>query len=130
VSATSTAARGRLVAEAMMTSACTVFTSGQPVTDPNTGAVVRTNQTVWFGPCRVRPGGGQSATTGEAGGAEVFRFDFLVSIPFAVASVIEGHRLTVTASVDASLVGLTLEVQRVDRGDNITARRLICQEVV
>jgi hypothetical protein len=43
--------------------------------------------------------------------------------------VIEGHRLTVTFSPDLALVGITVEVQKVDRGDNITARRLACSEV-
>jgi hypothetical protein len=43
--------------------------------------------------------------------------------------VVAGHRLTVTASPDAALAGVTMEVQRVDRGDTITARRLFCRDV-
>jgi hypothetical protein len=130
VSAASAAARGRAFADAQFTSACTVFKPGEPITDPQTGEVTRAPQTIWFGPCRVRPGSGQMANAGEAGGGEVFEFAFVVSVPFSVASVIEGHRLTVTASPDPALIGMTLEVQRIDRGDNVTARRLFCQEVI
>ena len=123
-------ASARARAESLMTSACTVFKPGEPITDSQTGEVTRSPQTVWFGPCRVRPGSGQMSNSTEAGGGEVFTFAFVVSVPFSVTSVIEGHRLTVTASPDAALVGMTLEVQRVDRGDTITARRLFCQEVI
>jgi hypothetical protein len=121
-----TMARAR--AESLMTSACTVFTPGAPITDPNTGEVTNTQTTVWFGPCRVRPAGRQSNPQ-TIGGAESFVFDYLVSLPFAATSVIEGHRLTVTSSPDPALVGITVEIQKVDRGDNITARRLACSEV-
>jgi hypothetical protein len=128
VSATVTAALGRARAESLMTSACTVFTPGAPITDPNTGEVTNTQTTVWFGPCRVRPAGRESQPQ-TIGGAESFVFDYLVSLPFAATSVIEGHRLTVTSSPDPALVGITVEIQKVDRGDNITARRLACSEV-
>jgi hypothetical protein len=46
-----------------------------------------------------------------------------------VAGVQEGHRVTVTSSPDPALVGVVLEVHKVDRGENITARRLSCNEV-
>jgi hypothetical protein len=128
VSATATAALGRARAESLMTSTCTVFTPGAPITDPNTGEVTDSQTTVWFGPCRVRPAGRQSNPQ-TIGGAEAFVFDYLVSLPFSATTVIEGHRLTVTASPDPALVGITVEIQKVDRGDNITARRLYCAEV-
>lgn len=113
-----------------MTSACTIAPPGtEPTTDPNTGEVVfPAGVAVYTGPCRVRPMSAQSHAT-EVAGAEVFSFDYLVSVPFAVVGVQEGHRVTVTASPDPALVGVALEVQKVDRGDNITARRLLCNEV-
>lgn len=114
----------------MMTSTCTVFTAGQPVTDPNSGEVTRPATTIWSGPCRVRPAAtGLTALSDDIGGGELFRFDYRVSIPFEVDVVVEGHRLTITDSPDPALPGLTMEVQRVDRGDDVTARRLICQRV-
>lgn len=130
MSAVSASARGRLRARRLFTSQATVFTSGEPVTDPVTGAVTRAATTVWSGPCRVKPGAtGLTAISEDLAGAELFRFDYRVSIPFEVDVVLEGMRLTVTASPDQSLVGITMEIQRVDRGDSITARRLICQRV-
>lgn len=118
----------RSFAESLMSSACTVFTAGEEVTDPITGEVTRTNETVWFGPCRVRPADRQGADV-SVGGAELRSYDFQVSIPFAVSTVLNSHRLTITESPDASLVGRTLEVQDVHAGDHITARRLLCVEV-
>jgi hypothetical protein len=43
--------------------------------------------------------------------------------------VVEKMLLTVTGSPDAALVGITVEIQKVDRGDHITSRRLACNEV-
>jgi hypothetical protein len=76
----------------------------------------------------VRPTATQSQDV-ETGGAELASFDYVISIPFAVVGVREGHRVTVTGSPDPALVGTVVEVRMVDRGDHITARRLSCQEV-
>jgi hypothetical protein len=98
--------------------------------DPQTGEVTDSQGAVWSGPCRIRPaGGGSTGGADEVGGAEVFTYDYMVSLPVAVDVVVAGHRLTVTASPDAALAGVTMEVQRVDRGDTITARRLFCRDV-
>jgi hypothetical protein len=121
----------RARAESLMSSTCTIRAraTGEPTTDSTTGAVTpAVGATVYSGKCRVRPAGTQGSTA-EAGGAEVFTFDYLISVPFSVTGVAEGHRLTVTASADPALVGVTLEVQKVDRGEHITARRLSCNEV-
>lgn len=121
-------ARARAFAESLMTSTCTIFTAGEEVTDPVTGEVTRENDTIWFGSCRIRPAGTQGADV-TAGGAELRAFDFQVSIPFAVTTVLKSHRLTITSSADLSLVGRTLEVQDIHAGDQITGRRLLCTEV-
>jgi hypothetical protein len=122
---------GRALAERQMTSTCRIFTAGAPVTDPTTGEVTYGEQGAITTPCRVRPNGsaGNSGGNGQdVGGAESIAAGFVVSVPFAVnASVLQ--RLTITASPDPSLVGLSLEVRQVARGDNITARRLLCEEV-
>lgn len=113
-----------------MTSACTIREkpTGR-TTDPTTGEVTDTlGATVYTGACRVRPASAQAATA-EAGGAEVFVFDYLISIPFAESDVAEGHRVTITASPDPALAGVEVEVQKVARGDTLSARRLLCNEV-
>jgi hypothetical protein len=124
------AARSR--AESLMSSACTIFTSGEPVMDPQTGQVTTGQDVVWDGPCRIRPasGPGGNSTTRDVAGAETYTFDYLVSVPFSVGNVLEGHRLTITDSPDPALAGITLEIQHVDRGDALSARRLQCREVV
>lgn len=121
---------GRAFAEALMTSTCTLRQpDGEWVTDPATGEASQTaGATVYSGKCRVRPAGRESQPT-DAGGAEVFTFDYVVSIPFAVAGAREGQIVTVDSSPDAALVGTVVQVQKVDRGDHITARRLSCNEV-
>lgn len=65
----------------------------------------------------------------EAGGANLFTFDYLVSVPFSVTDLAEGQRVLLLTSPDPALVGVEVEVRKVDRGDNITARRLACTEV-
>lgn len=131
MSAGAAAGRARRKIEALFTSTCTVFSrEGDPVTDPETGAVTRPSSAVYSGPCRVRPAvTGLAAVSQDIGGEELFRFDYRVSIPFAEADVLEGFRLQIDTSPDPALVGVKMEVHRVDRGDSITARRLICQRI-
>lgn len=133
MSASSTAARGRAFAERQFGSTCTIRArSTGRVTDPTTGEVTPTpGAVVYSGPCRFRPAsgpGGDSAVR-DVGGVEVFTFDYLVSVPFTVTAVLEGHRVTCDSSPDPALVGREVEVQHVDRGDTLTARRLQCTEV-
>ena len=126
------AARAR--AETLMTSTCTVRErgAGEPVTDPDTGAVTyQAGAVVYSGKCRIKPGGDRARTT-DAGGAELFTFDYEVSIPFGApgsAAVREGMPLTVDSSPDPAAVGMVVEVQQVARGEHISARRLACNEV-
>ena len=125
------ALQGRRIAESLMTSTCTIRekSAGEPVTDPNSGAVTYPEgDVVYSGRCRVRPEGRQ-AQTAEAGGAELFTFDYLVSVPFSVTGVIEGMPCKIDTSSDPDLIGVTVEVRKVDRGEHITARRLSCSEV-
>lgn len=116
-----------------MTSTCTIRERADgTVTDPETGEVATVvGAVVYSGPCRVRPTNvaGAQATVIDVGGGEAFRFGYLVTVPFSVVGVREGHRLTVDSSPDPDLVGRDLEVQGVDRGEHITARRLSCEEV-
>lgn len=111
-----------------MTSTCRIFITGAPVTDPETGAVTYGELDPLETPCRVRPAGTQAQGNGEVGGAEAVTSGYVVSVPFAV-TVQELQRVVVTSSPDPSLVGLSLEIRQVARGDNITARRLLCEEV-
>jgi hypothetical protein len=130
VNAAGVAELGRAFAESLMTSTCSIAPRGAtPVTDEDTGEVTFPDGVaVYTGKCRVRPAEVVGTDT-AAGGAELRAFDYLVSVPFAVADVRKGHRLTITASLDPALVGRMLEVQDVHAGDHISARRLLCSEV-
>jgi len=122
------AAQGRLLAEAQMDSTIQFFTPGGEVTDPNTGEVTKGTHVVWAGPCRIRPAVNISRQV-DAGDLALFRFEYIVSIPYAVTDVIERLRGTVTYSPDLALAGLTVEVISVARGSSVTARRLMCRVV-
>jgi hypothetical protein len=130
VSASQAAVRARTRAESLMTSTCSVYASGASSTDQNTGIVTRTPTAIWTGPCRVRPASvGLRTMTTEIADSESFRFDYRISVPYSVTAILEGHMVTVNSSPDPALVGTTYEIHKVDRGDNVTARRLICQRV-
>lgn len=114
-----------------MTATCTIRGAavGRPTTDPESGKVTPPEAPVIYeGRCRVRPAGTQQDPR-ESGGAEVFTFDYQVTVPFFVTAVIEGMSCRIDSSPDGALVGLELEIQQVARGDHITARRLACKEV-
>lgn len=121
----------RAEAEAQMKSSCTIRAkSTGRSTNPTTGAVTPTpGETLYAGKCRVRPGARLGSGTAEIGGAEAFTFDYLVAIPFGQAGVVEGARVTIDTSPDPSLVGVAVDVEKVDRGEDLTARRLFCSEV-
>ena len=129
MSAVSAAPSGRSLIERQMTSTCRIFTVGDPVTDPSTGEVTRAEIDPVVTKCRVRPRGSRGSTGSEAGGAEVIATGYIVSVPFALTPPpVNFQRLVVTASPDPSLVGLSLQIREVARGDAISARRLMCQE--
>lgn len=124
---------GRALAESLMTSTCTIRDrSGGSVMDPDTLEYTATpGAVVYSGKCRIRPAAGPAgdSSTREIGGVEMYAFDYLVSVPFVVADVREGQRVTIDSSADPALVGVELEVSHVDRGEHITSRRLQCAEV-
>lgn len=111
-----------------MSGTCTVFGDGQQVTDPQTGEVTTEPNVVWFGPCTVRPNDAQATAT-TAGGVQLLVYDYLIKLPIAAETVLEGLRVTITAyPEDPALVGVTVEIRKVARG-SVTSRRLLCREV-
>jgi hypothetical protein len=128
MSGVSAAPSGRALIERQMTSTCRIFTMGDPVTDPTTGEVTRTEIDAVTTKCRVRPRGSRISTGANAGGAEVIVTGYIVSVPFDFTPVPRDfQRLVVTASPDPGLVGMSLQIRDVALGDAISARRLLCQ---
>jgi hypothetical protein len=123
-------ATARSRAESLMTSTCRIYTAGELVTDPQSGEVTHAELNPVTSPCRVRPNTNVRGTASEIGGAEEISAGYIVSIPFAHEPVPHLlQRVVIESSPDASLIGLSLEVRQVVRGDHITARRLFCEEV-
>lgn len=111
-----------------MSDTCTVTRgSGGQVFDPATGEYVTTpGETVYSGPCRVKPTGSDRVV--EAGGQSVSLFPFVVSVPVGEENYAVDDVVTVTAAVsDPAMVGLVLRVRQVTVGSQITARRLGCE---
>jgi len=112
-----------------MTSTVRYFTVGDPVTDPVTGEVTPSE----VGPvtciARVRPATMRDYPS-QAGGAEVFATNYVVSVPFAQTPVpAVKQRLVVVSSPDPALVGASMQIRDVALGDQITARRMLCYKV-
>lgn len=117
----------RPVAEATITAECTIRDPSQDVKvwNDDTGENTITPAAPYYtGRCRAQqqkqP---QVATTG---GQRISNHDYLVAVPAAVTTVRVGHVVTITGSVDESLVGRTLQVTDVQRGSEIWQRDLIC----
>jgi hypothetical protein len=125
-----TAEEGQALAESLMVDSCTITRrGGDPVFDDTTGTYTpATPTTVYTGVCKVRPSNLSGNTTAQAGEREVSLWPFSVSIPVAEDADLDDV-VTVTASLDPSLVGRTLRVRSVARGTYLTARRLDCEEV-
>jgi len=126
MSASSATLAGRRGAEALMVDACTITrgTSSQTF-DPATGEYVTTpGETVYTGPCRVRPAGTSDRVV-DAGGQAVSLFPFVASVPITAVRFAVDDLVTVTASaLDPALVGTVLRVAQVAAGTHLTARRL------
>lgn len=94
--------------------------------DPATEQTVSTPAAPYFlGPCRVLALNGQAANMVQAGDPEVVA-DYLLTVPRAVTTVVEGHQATVTATGDPTLDGRRLRVERVARGTHRFERDLFC----
>lgn len=120
---------GRTAAESLMTSTCTVREPGTVTTDPTTGTVTTVpGAAVYAGKCRIRPAQIWGRTAYIAG-VEVTPNTYMVSVPFAVQGIRRGHLVTINSCPDADAVGRVWYVKYTpDLGDNVTARRLLCEE--
>lgn len=105
------------------------FDVGAPVTDPSTGEVTRAELNPHTTRCRVRPATMRDFPA-QAGGAEVFASNYVVSVPFDLtpAPHVKQH-FKVDASPDPALVGIELQIRQVAYGDDVTARRMLGYKV-
>lgn len=124
---------GRTAALGLMADACTVGRSTQEtaVVNENSGQLIPNPTTaIYSGQCRVKPLPASNRQV-EIGERRIVLQFFIISLPMTAISVAVDDIVTITASaLDGALVGRTLRVLDVERGSQITARRLLCEETV
>lgn len=120
---------GRRMAESLMVDACIITRrTGELVTDPETGAVTNTTETVYEGKCKVQSK--DSATSNpEAGGAVFTVVSRQVHIPANAALVLDDDVVEITASaVNSFTVGKQYRVEGFTPDTFDTAFRLPVKE--
>lgn len=126
MSARSTVLRGRRMAESLMLDTCTVARLGEPVDDPDTGAVVVPETEIYAGICKVKAPQRANQPV-EVGEAVITVTPGEVHLPAGhptVGVLEEGDVVEVTASeLGPSLVGMRFRVTGPFDGTFVTARR-------
>lgn len=129
MSAPAAAAMARRMAESLMTSTGRYFTLGEPVTDPDTGAVTIPEVNPQTCSCRVRPATMRDFPS-QAAGEEVFASNYVIAVPFSQAPVpLVKQHFVIETSPDPALVGVELQIRQVTLGDNVSARRMLGYKV-
>jgi hypothetical protein len=130
VSAEAAVLAGRTEAEALMLDTCTITRPGEPVTDPDTGDVTNSAETVYAGKCKVQSK--DSATSSPEAGEHTFTVvSRQVHIPANAADVRDGDVVTITASrLNAFTVGKQYRVSGFTPDTFDTAARLPVKEIL
>ena len=128
VSADELVARGRRVAEALMTDVVLVSrASGRPVTDPETGVVSVPSVEVYEGIGRVQ---GRATEAKTVDGVQVYVLsDLTVQLPVSVEPVVDDEVRVVESLTEPHLVGRTFRVKSAPRKSHATMTRCEAEEV-
>jgi hypothetical protein len=120
----------RAEAESLMLDTCTITRPGEPVTDPDTGDVTNSAETVYAGKCKVQSK--DSATSSPEAGEHTFTVvSRQVHIPANAADVRDGDVVTITASrLNAFTVGKQYRVSGFTPDTFDTAARLPVKEIL
>lgn len=131
MSRASVLARGRAMAEAGMTDACTIVRIAQTSTDETTGVVTETPTTVYTGACRVQERGGYPRDISTAPDQPQLGIPRELQLPVSTSTGVQaGDRVTITASVhDAGLVGVAAWLRGQPAKSEATARRFHMEEI-
>jgi len=130
MSRTTALARGRAMAEAGMTTTCTITRVTGETTNPVTAVITPTTVTVYSGKCRMQQRSVDPSQE-QPGQAFVRLVPFELQLPVTTSTGIRAEDLvTVTASEhDPDLVGRTFRVTGLAHKEEATARRIRCEEV-
>ena len=128
VSAEELVARGRRVAESLMTDVVLVSrASGLPVTDPETGVVSVPSVEVYEGIGRVQ---GRATEAKTVDGVQVYILsDLTVQLPVSVEPVVDDEVRVVESLTEPHLVGRTFRVKSAPRKSHATMTRCEAEEV-
>lgn len=108
---------------------CTITRLGDPVFDPNTGLYTRPTVQVYSGACNLTPYRGVGALAEMLGGEPLDTRNYLLSIEWDAAEVIEEDIASITASEDPLLIGRTFRVLHPEAESFQTARRLVVESI-
>lgn len=111
-----------------MVDACLIRRVTSKTSDPETGQTVKTYATVYSGKCRLQQSNVQ-ARPETAGEAYLLMSRRELQVPMSVTGVKVSDEVTVTASVDADLVGRVFLVRDLFAKTHATARRVGVEEV-
>ena len=117
-------------ANSLMLDECTITRPGEPVTDPDTGDVTNSAETVYAGKCKVQSK--DSATSSPEAGEHTFTVvSRQVHIPANAADVRDGDVVTITTSrLNAFTVGKQYRVSGFTPDTFDTAARLPVKEII
>lgn len=122
--------RGREAAESLMLDSCTVTRPGDPVTDPESGAVTPGSTPVYAGPCKVQQTIAQSSNP-TAGGHAFTVQDSRVDFPVSAGPLKVNDTVTLTVSVlDPQMSGSVFRVVELFHKSMATAQRTRVELVV
>lgn len=117
-------------AEQFTTTATVTRRVGEPEFDPDTGAVTETAETVYTGPCKIRPDTIRSTGEADTGQTSVSLPDYNGKFPVDT-DIQRGDTVTVTASVyDAGMVGRSFTVTMAQSDEWQISRVALLEEVV
>lgn len=116
-------------AEAMMVDTCIIDRPGEPVTDPDSGAVTPSHSMVYEGRCKVQLNTSQAASP-EAGGAVFNAQRSRVDLPVGVGPIETRDRIVITAArFNPALVGNVYRVTELFEKSWPTAQRIPVEEL-
>lgn len=116
-------------AESLMVDTCIIDRPGEPVTDPETGAVMPSHSVVYEGKCKVQQTLAQSSSK-EAGSAVFNVQTSRVDLPVGVGPVKTGDRvLMVAVRFDPALAGSLFRVKELFKKSWPTAQRIPVEEL-
>lgn len=113
-----------------MVDTCSIERFTGEVTDPFSGEIVKTSETIYTGKCRFQqPGGGIQAAKVDAGEAQFLLQRSEIQLPVSVVGVDVDDRITCTAAGrDPDLVDRVFLVRDLAYKTDATSRRLQIEE--